>query len=32
VDLADKTNTIKKLLDENAALQLKLKQAQESAS
>jgi len=32
VDLADKTNTIKKLLDENAALQLKLKQAQENAS
>lgn len=32
VDLADKTNTIKKLLDENAALQLKLRKAQENAS
>lgn len=31
VDLADKANTIKKLLDENEMLQLRLREAQENA-
>jgi len=32
VDLADKANTIKKLLDENEALSMRLRQAQDNAA